>query len=460
MSLAARKYIELNYKLGSLGAEFKFWRDLSELNQPFRKHHTQIRRVTASLEGMIAQVTSDLAAAQATPATALARCRELEIDILAAHRIWDYFRRKLALRGIDRFEKFLFAADEFAWACYEPAQLKATGIAPAAVREPPLVYFHGASSPIASSRSASFQAEDGDQNERPSRGQLFELLKRLPIPVVGVPWFQIEHLPDAVLLGHEVGHNVYFDFGLAPRVQELLGEVGVPAERLPAWRMWASEIFADFYGTLAAGPAFVGALIDFLVSDPDIVTNDQRHAGAWGDYPPDYLRVLLNLQFLEQREPAFKSEALADEWTAVYKSHAMVAFVNDLTPIAKTLLTGKFPQFGGVTLPEVFSFSQAQHLLATTEAENVLNRLGVAADDVRILLSAARIAFARDPSGYERLKVPALILAKVPRTTTLRAAKMLDEDATLASRLALDRSAGATLLKELRMKRSGNAASA
>lgn len=456
MSLAGRKYTELDRKLGSLGGEFKFWRDLSEPNQRFRKHNTQIRRVTASLEGMIAEVASDLAAVQEVPETILARCRQLEIDILATHRIWDYFRRKLALRGIDRFEKFLFAADEFAWACYEPAQLKATGMAPADVREPPLVYFHGESSPVASSRSVSFQAEEGDQNERVSQGQLLRTLRKLPIPVVGVPWFQIEHLPDALLLGHEVGHNVYYDFGLAPRVREMIGEAGLPAQRLPAWQKWASEIFADFYGTLAAGPAFVGALIDFLANDPALVTSEEQHANAWGDYPPDYLRVLLNLQFLEQREPAFKSEALKDEWTAAYKSHAMVAFVEDLKLIAKRLVDGKFKQFGDVPLPEVFSFSTAQYQLAIDEADVLLDGLDATSDDVRVLLSAARIAFAKNPTAYETLNLSTLILAKVPRTTTLRAEEIGNDPVAFASRLEVDRITGATLLNELRDARAGN----
>ena len=54
----------------------------------------------------------------------------------------------------------------------------------------------------------------------------------------------------------------------------------------------------------------------------------------------------------------------------------------------------------------------------------------------------------------------ALILAKVTRTTTLRAEKVANDTAGFASRLEVDRSTGATLLKELRETRARNAASA
>lgn len=75
----------------------------------------------------------------------LSQARELELDILEVHRIWEFFRSKLVLRSIDWFNPYLVAADEFAWACYEVAQknLKEGHITKNERKEPPLVFFNG-----------------------------------------------------------------------------------------------------------------------------------------------------------------------------------------------------------------------------------------------------------------------------------------------------------------------------
>jgi hypothetical protein len=51
MGLAERKAIEVGQKLDSLAAEFKDWHDRSEERQLLQKNYTQIRWVTAQLDG-------------------------------------------------------------------------------------------------------------------------------------------------------------------------------------------------------------------------------------------------------------------------------------------------------------------------------------------------------------------------------------------------------------------------
>ena len=87
------------------------------------------------------------------------------------------------------------------------------------------------------------------------------LAQRLPVPVVGVPWFQLYHLPDALVIGHEVGHLVERDTGLTATIQELVERAVTEARMDPgcvaAWRGWAAEAFADVYGTLGrARPSY------------------------------------------------------------------------------------------------------------------------------------------------------------------------------------------------------------
>lgn len=452
--LLQRKLVELRRKVASLDAEFDDWRNLSREGALYRKHHNQIERLAAWLASCIAIPAGEIAEAEAKPQTALARCHDIEVDILAAHRLWDYFRRKLMLRSVERFERFLFAADEFAWACYQPAQVRASGVAADQFKEPPLVYFHGSSSPVASSREVALEESELASGDTPPK-TLLAILHTIPIPIVGMPWYQIEHLPDAIILGHEVGHNICDDFGLIGRVARLIDASGAATARLSAWQSWKDEIFADFYGCLAGGPAFVSALMDFLACDPAVAataTVDEENTG-WGSYPPEVLRVLLNLEHLRKLMPDFDVEAFAAEWKVSYPRHAMSDFEPDLPAIAEAFRRTPFPEFGGAKLPEMLSFDSKQHDLAWGYALDANSGGTVPSSPARILFASARLAYAADSAAFERHKVADHLLAKVPRTNDIRGDDDRPKVAPLAERVAADRKAGAAALARLRASR-------
>src|SRR6185312_7371364 len=86
-------------------------------------------------------------------------------------------------------------------------------LAKEAVKEPPLVFFNGGSSPFTMPRNYAFQAE-AVAGESIESEQVTAILRALPIPVIGVPWFQIQHLPEMLVVAHEVGHDVESDFKL------------------------------------------------------------------------------------------------------------------------------------------------------------------------------------------------------------------------------------------------------
>ena len=146
------RLIELEQKLRGLDAEFTSWRDRSEPGGDFAKHTLQVRR---------APEPSRVAGGKRQRATGggkenghhRVRRPEVEQQILAVHRIWEFFRAKLAQRLETGFAAFLSCADELAWACYEPARALAY---PDPVsnerREPPLVFFNGGWSPFAVAR--------------------------------------------------------------------------------------------------------------------------------------------------------------------------------------------------------------------------------------------------------------------------------------------------------------------
>jgi hypothetical protein len=463
VNISERKLFELRQKLESLESEFKHWRDKSEANNPLQKHHTQIRRVTYQLQGIqsaILNKLNDLGKSQSEDI--LSQARELELDILEVHRIWEFFRSKFALRSVDWFNPYLVAADEFAWACYQVAQqsLKKGDLVRNDLKQPPLVFFNGGSSPYTLPRNLTYEAENVPGEElRTSAANL--ILKELPIPVIGIPWFQVQHLPEALVIGHEVGHDVEEDFQLTDRIESLLeeGMTSVHKERRPAWRAWLRETFADLYGNLATGPAFVESLLDFLATDKQFTETDRRTAPAWGDYPTDYLRILINLEVLKEQGFEDESERLKNELTNIYKTHAMPEFVDDIPKVVKALLDGPYPEFDGKSLKEIISFTKANHKSALSDCGRLLDGKAPTTNSIRILLAAARLAYGEDPEKYKSKDVHNLILKQVPATQAkgvrgVRGSEdaELTKPAELSERDAYDKATGESLYEKVRLR--------
>ena len=242
----------------------------------------------------------------------LAGCRDLELDILVVHRIWDFFRGKLVQRGVPRFEAYLTAADEFAWACYDAARRKvtATHLSREEVKEPPLVFFDGRSSPFASSRDRPFEAEAVPGEDLPSRG-FIDLLKALPIPVISLPWFQVRHLPDALVLGHEVGHTVEEDLRLTARLRALLDaaldDARVPNGPPEGVAAMARRGLRRHLRHPRRRPRVRRHPARFPRDDPARIISERQSDPFWCDYPTSSLRALLVLEVLDVR--GFAGEA-------------------------------------------------------------------------------------------------------------------------------------------------------
>lgn len=412
-----RKLAALRAKVSSLDTEFAHWRAQSEANKPLAKHHTQIRRVTGPLDVLrlkIAQQLDDMAASPGGPDD---RVADIETMILDVHRIWEFFRSKLSQRYVDWFRPFLTAADEFVWDCYTPVRgaVDPAWVTPDDVREPPMVFLNGGWSPFEMSRGIAYEPEMVDEEEFP-RQRYRAILDDLPFPVIGVPWYQVRHLPDAVLLGHEVGHTVEDDFRLTKRLKALLAaglKAGkTAADRNPAWASWLGEMFADVYGTLAGGPAFTSALMDLVGGPPKRIATERADARAWGDYPPAALRVHVALAALAESGYEAESGALRDRWIAIYPVNAMTLFEPDAAPIVHALIRTPMRELRDKALIDVISFTG----VATTAAQScdrMLQGFDPLSSDTRALLSAARFAFDRSPEIYATGDVESRVLFKI-----------------------------------------------
>jgi hypothetical protein len=427
-----RKLAELERKLSSIELEFAHWQAETSAKGTLPKHNSQVIRVTRQLGTLVVGISNWLNEAKKDPTRLAGESHDVELMILDVHKIWDYFRSKLSQHHISLFSPYLIATNEFAWACYEPAQAAANPalIAPERVKEPPLVFLNGESSPFAVSRGTRFEPEFVEDEEI-TRPTYLQVLKNLPISVVGLPWYQIRHLPDAVAIGHEVGHNVEDDFGLTGRLSALLESAlethPIPDERRDGWRAWLGEIFADIYGILATGPAFVSCLMDFLaLSSPEIMTATQPDP-IWRPHPPDALRMSLNFKTLELLDFETEATKLRATWTTRFPNHAMEAFEDDIEAVVNAILDGPYPEFGDVCLPKVISFGPDEVTWATTFRNDLANGF-LSAVHIRPIMAGARLAFEANPANYFKKNADQVVLDKIraAQTSAVRGAKETD----------------------------------
>jgi hypothetical protein len=393
--IASRKAQEIADKMGALTRARQDWVAATTDSEIFHIHHTQIAAVDKLVGALCSALSDDLAEARRNEGM-LAQARNLEETVLGAYQVWEFFRSKLAQRREAQFQKSLRVMDEFAWLCYRPIRDAVWG-AVAQCKEPPLVYLNGGWSPFVVVRNNAFRAEAVPRDLLKS-ADFKTALASLPFPVLGVPWYQVQHLPDALILGHEVGHTIEADFDLQERLDNLIEQAVKDVPRRRAWLSWRSEIFADFFGCLCTGPAFAMSLADFLVADKDSI----RVARQEG-YPTANLRLLFNFSVLHQLGFEKLAGELKSAWVQMYPGeHPLSSFETDVDPIAFKFCSELrvATALGEKKLTDLFRFSTEQHASAVKECTNAIEANGFDSSDLRVLFAATRLAFQAEPARF------------------------------------------------------------
>lgn len=409
VDLAQQRAVELRHQKQALQDELVEWRGRTNKGQKLQKHFTQVLAITAKLDGFLAEIQEPDPQA-ADPFAAYAQIHRM---LLGGHRIWAYFRSKLALRDVDWLADDLKCADELAWECYRPAREKAAAagaIAPSALKEPPLVFFSNDASPFVQARNTIFEPEQIDDGG--ALGDLGAAILMLPISVIGIPWFQLHHLPMAVVVAHEVGHAVEHDFGLEKALEAAFAALAVPDARKPAWSAWRDELFADAYGVLCCGQAYVQALMDFLLGDPAAIQKERKAAPNWGRYPGSYLRMFVNFRLLAQLGVA--SPGLEKAWQDTYQFHLLQPYEGDVPAVVAALLDTPYDAFGGATIKDVVAFGQADVAAAQTAAKFINQGLSLpVGTSFRCLYAATTLAYYTDPETYARRNAHSAVVKKM-----------------------------------------------
>jgi hypothetical protein len=409
----ARKTAELTEHLQSITRELAQWREAAgEDGRPLWRHHTQIEAIAGALDEVARLVGNELEAAGGGD-WIFERAPDVERKILDLHRLWGFFRDKLALRYVPAFQDALLVADDLAWACYEPAQQR---LAEDSRREPPLVYFSGGSTPHLMPRGAPYTvAPLPDGGVRPV--DFAELVDGMPIALVGLPWFEVEHVPDLPVVAHEVGHAVERDLALEDGVERLLVGAVAPGHR-EAWRGWRQEVFADLYGVLALGPGYAGALAGLLAAHPRDVEGEWRSPDAWGAYPTRTLRVKLVAEAVRTLGFGEHAGELWSAWRSAYPTHHHAALEPDVEPAVKALLTGRHDALCGEPLTAILTFGPAEQTSAASVAARLNDGLRLTKGQIRPLIAGARLAYDRPSERYDARRASAAVRARAAAIQT------------------------------------------
>ncbi len=123
--------------------------------------------------------------------------------------------------------------------------------------------------------------------------------RQIPITLMAIPRQHLDDPWNLAAVAHEVGLQLYHDlqlgFEFAHRLLRESVSAHVSPETAPLWSRWHETLFADVFGTLRMGAAYVSGMIELMSADP-------RAAVTWsadGPAPPVYVRWHIMLQTLQ-----------------------------------------------------------------------------------------------------------------------------------------------------------------
>jgi hypothetical protein len=428
----------LRAQRAGLEADLELWEKRASKNGDLPLHQSQVSRLKL-------QISSALSSAlEGTPLDGnsvppfegtVADLPELRRAMGTVHLLWDFFRDKLAQRDTAAYVNFLGVADDLAWSCYEPflvAARDAGTVNELQLKEPPLVFLTADRAPFAQARTKALHPPGLDSKDLE---QVAEEVRRLPVPVIGVPWSVVNRLSEVVLIGHEAGHVIAEDLKFAAEAIEVISGLDLKGtdaeERKIVWRAWSDEIFADIIGVLATGTAFVSGLAAEIAGAPSEIGQAQIKLPSPGRYPTPMLRMALCgevLRLMGLDPPG--------AWSSTYPRIVgdSSAFKGDIVCLTSGLLEHAWTPIGHRKLTEVLSWSPRMETdairVATAIRRNVQAEVNFS---VRLWVAAAMHAALEEPMTFKKLNLDELLASFIidRRTDTVRSSHPI-RSATLA----------------------------
>jgi hypothetical protein len=366
----------------SLREDLAAWREATQ-RPPLSKHASQVAGIAGQLTAALDSLSEE----------AGNRPGELEQAVGDYLHIWDFFRSKLALRFVPWYQPLLAAADDLAWAAFQPVRDASGG---RVEREPPLVFYSRDVIPFTVTRGQAYQGllpRGGLWTERSE-----EIANHLVVPVVSLPWQRFSALPVLLSVAHEVGHVVMADLDLRPALAGRLAAAGLPAERQAAWAAWLEEVFADVFSAVVCGGRVALSLAGQL--DMRLPVAGYADQPGWGQYPPPVLRAEL-IRHVARRRGDLSAPQAGDD--------RLGGFGADLEPIASALLDDGYPQITA-RLGDLYTPVDGEAL--DEEIDRLARGRDLETRDIRVVLAAATATQCASPAEDTRQDVASRALAR------------------------------------------------
>jgi len=421
---------ELRRRIDGMDREIKAWVKRCDDEVALQGNNSQVNAIGAMMAAFVAAQRTSLggltAAGFATDADALAE------DLALSQGVWDFFRGKLELRFNPHFQQRIAIADTIAWNCYMPVLKKAgdAGILDAeAFREPPLIYL-----------TAQLFAQTWERGRQPHHKNTYLLGESsLPIPVIGLPWDNVENLWELLAIPHEVAHDLEVDLAIADELDEVfaagLAEADLNQGDAEIWAGWRREVFADLVALQLVGAPYAEYLLHLLLGPATRAmsrVDDQDSA-----HPSAFVRVLLACSYLPTLvAPSLPTATSADVESARVATEALVADAAAIearwrvlypeTPAAEPLCRG-FPAVARALMDTPLE------TLGGATVRSLVPYLP--ANDARLRDAAAKLAAGQVPSARVQ---PRWCVSAAQRATTLLAASGKTGEALAGALAELD----------------------
>ncbi|MBG0563759.1 hypothetical protein [Actinoplanes aureus] len=469
MSLFDDSIQRLRARAAGFDTDLQRWLRRTAKQGDLPQHHTQVLRLSDYLSGMLEAIVQGTPVARATEppfAGTVDDLPKLRRGVGSVHLVWDFFRDKLSQRDTAAFTAHLGAADDLAWACYQPFLNAATGsaahgVSATEVREPPLVFYSTDRTPFAQARTKTLHPPGLDAKDL----QVFEAaLQQLPVPVIGMPWDIANRMPETCLIGHEVGHVIAEDLRLvgeaATAIREAAFEKDAGGVRKKVWSAWRDEIFADVIGVLATGSAFLESLTVELADARDEVRLEPINVEKPGRYPTRMLRVALCRRFLDHVQTPAPAE-----WTETYGQieGPSKTYADDVPIVAAALMDRRWLALGGRRLAEVLPWgAEREEQARLVGSKRLRMQSAPVVFDVRTWVAASMHAYRENPATYRSRELDQLLAEEIvgqrlvgTRSSIATRERLMERETTLGGpdiqrelRL-VDRMAGADFARHL-----------
>jgi hypothetical protein len=235
-------------------------------------------------------------------------------------------------------------------------------------------------------------------------------------------------------LAHEIGHDFHNSVpNLGDELRRALSLPG-PVGKLPAAQVrqndldaavgaWMEELFADAFGTMMLGPAYVATMSWSFGSPSEPVQTmaaSPTRQGNFEEHPPGHVRVVVACRLLGMMGYGALGDRLEASWRRAHKNPSYVylptrtggwATLTDEIVIERALQVGGalyetgLPSLAGFPLRSIpgLDFGPREHEAAHAVKDAILQGRKPALKDPRLVISGAVVAWTEKPTESARI---------------------------------------------------------